>query len=60
MDRTRQLFGDRGTEFESYSSLPLECVTAMREIHQDHTAHRPLIELICPSGVVPIFMSSPL
>jgi hypothetical protein len=43
MDRTRQLFGDRGTEFESYSSLPLECVTAMREIHQDHTAHRPLI-----------------
>ncbi len=33
MDRTRQLFGDRGTEFESYSNVLLECATAMREIH---------------------------
>jgi hypothetical protein len=33
MDRTRQLFGNRGTELESYGSLLLECVTALREIH---------------------------
>jgi len=33
MDRTRQLFGDRGTELERYGALLLECVTAMREIH---------------------------
>jgi len=33
MDRTRQLFGDRGSELESYSTSLLECVTAMREIH---------------------------
>jgi hypothetical protein len=33
MDRTRQLFGDRGTELERYGDLLLECVTAMREIH---------------------------
>jgi hypothetical protein len=33
MDRTRQLFGDRGTELERYGSLLLGCVTAVREIH---------------------------
>ena len=33
MDRTRQLFGDRGAELEGYRNQLLEFVTAMREIH---------------------------
>jgi hypothetical protein len=33
MDRTRELFGTRGEEFDKYSNLLRECVTALRESH---------------------------